>query len=109
MVRSAVMCKVRNTLIAFFAAEVFLVAASAQSIHTIQGKVSLPNGNPPTGSVRVTLTLNGMHIYETFTDMSGRFFFSGVSRGRYQLTAEGDGQAFEKTRVEAEVPALSRK
>src|SRR5262249_26313839 len=63
-------------------------------------------GNSPPAPVRVNLTFNGMHIYETFTDMSGRFFFSGVSRGRYQLIAEGDGQTFETTRVEAEGPAF---
>jgi Tfp pilus assembly protein PilF len=102
------MSKARHLRTAFLAAAVLFVISTAfgQSIHSIQGKVSLPNGNPPPAAVRVTLTFNGMHIYETFTDMSGRFFFSGVSRGRYQLTAEGDGQTFETTRVDAEVPAF---
>jgi Tfp pilus assembly protein PilF len=77
----------------------------AQGQHTIQGKVLLPNGTPPPNSVKVTLTFNGMHVYETFTDLSGRFSFSGLRRGMYRLTAESDGQTFETTRVDAEVGA----
>ena len=82
-----------------------VVAAHAQS-HTLQGKVALPNGNPPLYSVKVTLTFNGRRVNETFTDLSGRFFFSGVGKGVYYLTAEGDGETFETTTVNAEVAAL---
>jgi tetratricopeptide (TPR) repeat protein len=81
-------------------------AASSQGDHTLQGKVALPNGEQPTNSVRVTLTFNGVRVYESFTDLSGRFSFSGLRRGNYQLEAEGDGRTFETTRVNAEVSAF---
>jgi len=81
-------------------------SAFAQGAHTLQGRVLLPNGSVPSNPVKVTLTFNGMPVYETFTDLSGRFSFSGLQRGRYRLTAEGDGQNFETTRVEAEVSAF---
>jgi Tfp pilus assembly protein PilF len=77
----------------------------AQGQNSIQGKVLLPNGASPPNPVKVTLTFNGMHVYETFTDLSGRFSFSGLRRGTYQLTAESDGQTFETTKVDAEVGA----
>lgn len=51
-------------------------------------------------------TSNGRRIYETFTDLSGRFSFTGLGRGRYQITAEGDGQSFDTTSVYAEVSAF---
>src|SRR5712692_569005 len=76
-----------------------------QGVHTLQGKVMLPNGSPPANSVRVTLTFNNMSVYETFTDLSGRFSFTGLHRGMYQLTAEGDDRTFETTRVNAEIAA----
>lgn len=76
-----------------------------QASHTLQGKVVLPNGAPPATSVRVTLTFNNMNVYETFTDLSGRFSFTGLHRGMYQLTAEGDDRTFETTRVSAEISA----
>ncbi|HWP42294.1 MAG TPA: tetratricopeptide repeat protein [Blastocatellia bacterium] len=80
--------------------------SSAQGQHTLQGKVALPNNAPPPNSVKVTLTFNGRRIYETFTDLSGRFTFGGLGRGIYQLTAEGDGELFETTTVQAEVAAF---
>ena len=82
-----------------------VVSARAQGVHTLQGKVQLPNGAPPTQPVKVTLTFNGMRVYETFTDLSGGFSFTGLHRGVYQLTAEGDGENFETTRVNAEILA----
>lgn len=85
---------------------VLTAAAFAQGGHSLQGKVLFPNGTAPPNPVRVSLTFNGMHIYETFTDLSGRFSFSGLRRGVYQLSAEGDGQTFETTRVNAEVAAF---
>lgn len=80
--------------------------AHAQGAHTLQGKVALPNNNPPPNAVKVTLTFNGMRVHETFTDLSGRFSFTGLRRGVYQLKAEGDGEVFETTVVNAEVPAF---
>ncbi|HZI47942.1 MAG TPA: tetratricopeptide repeat protein, partial [Pyrinomonadaceae bacterium] len=85
------------------------VAASAvlaQGAHTLQGKVIAPNGGPPPQSVRVTLTYSGRPIYETFTDAGGHFSFTGLIRGTYELTAEGDDVNFETTRVTAELTAF---
>jgi Tfp pilus assembly protein PilF len=81
------------------------ISSYSQGSHALQGKVMLPNGAPPSNSVKVTLTFNGMNVYETFTDLSGRFSFTGLRRGMYQLTAEGDDQTFETTRVNAEISA----
>lgn len=82
------------------------VIAKAQGIHTITGKVIAPNGIQPNNAVKVTLTYNGMHIYETFTDLSGSFRFTGLRSGVYQLTAEGDGETFETTSVYADLSVL---
>jgi tetratricopeptide (TPR) repeat protein len=83
-----------------------LVSVHAQSIHTLQGKVISPSGSQPANPVMVTLTFSGRPIYETFTDLSGRFSFTALSRGRYQLTAKGDGITFESTSVYAEISAF---
>ena len=90
-------------------AAVLVVAASvfAQGGHTLQGRVVTPNGTQPNAPVRVTLTFNGRRMYETFTDLSGRFTFASIAAGTYQLTAEGDGQTFQTTSVYAEVSAFS--
>ncbi|MEN3333918.1 MAG: hypothetical protein V7641_3283 [Blastocatellia bacterium] len=76
-----------------------------QGSYTLQGKVVLPNGTPPEHPVKVTLTFRGMRVYETFTDLSGGFSFSGVHGGVYELIAEGDGEMFETSRVNAEILA----
>ena len=81
----------------------FTMIALAQGGNSIQGRVMLANGSQPSVSVRVKLSLNGMPIYETFTDLSGQFHFTGLGRGVYQLTAESDGQSFETTTVYAEI------
>lgn len=80
--------------------------AQQEGVHTLQGKVSLPNNLTPPNPVKVTLTFNGRRIYETFTDLSGRFSFAGIRRGTYELRAEGDGDAFETTTIYAEVSAF---
>src|SRR5215510_10353652 len=78
----------------------------AQNANVLQGKVITPSGLQPTNPVRVKLTFNGRAIHETFTDLSGRFSFPGLSRGVYQLTAEGDGVNFQTTTVYAEISAF---
>jgi len=80
--------------------------AFAQGANVLEGKVITPSGMQPTSPVRVKLTFNGRAIHETFTDLSGRFSFPGLSRGTYQLTADGDGQTFETTSVYADVSAF---
>lgn len=82
------------------------VIANAQGANVLQGKVITPGGVQPTNPVRVKLTFNGRSMYETFTDLSGRFTFPGLSRGSYQLIAEGDGINFETTAVRAEISAF---
>jgi tetratricopeptide (TPR) repeat protein len=85
---------------------IFSLSVCAQNVHTLQGRVIAPNGLQPQNPVRVTLTFDGRRIYETFTDLSGRFSFTGLGRGTYQLTADGDDQTFERTTVYAEVSAF---
>ena len=80
--------------------------AAAQGSNVLEGKVISPAGQQPTNPVRVKLTFNGRQIHETFTDLSGRFSFPGLVRGRYQLLAEGDGLTFETTTVAADVAAF---
>lgn len=77
--------------------------AVAQGGHTVQGRVIAPTGTAPNQSVRVVLTFAGRPIYETFTDLSGRFSFAGVGSGTYQLTVDGDDATFEETSVTVEV------
>ena len=83
-----------------------VLAAFVQGANVLEGKVITPSGTQPTNSVRVKLTFNGKRIHETFTDLSGRFSFPGLSRGTYLLTAEGDGLTFETTSVQAEISAF---
>jgi tetratricopeptide (TPR) repeat protein len=89
---------------------VLLLCASlpvfAQGAQSLQGKVIAPNGSAPVQPVKVTLTLSGRRIYETFTDLGGNFSFSSLRNGTYELTAEGDGVTFETTSVSAEVTAF---
>lgn len=80
--------------------------ARAQGQNTIEGRVLLPSGAPPAQPVRVTLTQGGRRIHEAFTDLSGRFSFPGLRGGAYQLTAEGDGRAFETTSAQVEVASF---
>ena len=90
--------------VTFLFASAFAVAA--QGGHTLQGRVITPSGTQPTTPVKITLTFNGRRIYETFTDLSGRFTFAGIRAGSYELTAEGDGQTFVTTSVVAQVSAF---
>ena len=83
-----------------------LASVSAQGVHTLQGKVIAPNGSAPTQPVKVALTYSGRPIYETFTDLGGHFSFTGLSKGTYELTAEGDDATFETTSATAEVAAF---
>jgi len=81
-------------------------SALAQGANTLQGRALLPGGAQPTAPVKITLTMSGRRVYETFTDLSGRFTFTAIKGGTYQLTAEGDGQSFETTSVYADVSAF---
>ncbi|HEX8503009.1 MAG TPA: tetratricopeptide repeat protein [Pyrinomonadaceae bacterium] len=102
------MCKMKTARLAFVLLALLLAAAAAraQGQNSIEGRVLLPSGAQPAQPVRVTLTLGGRHVYETFTDLSGRFSFPGLRGGAYRLTAEGDGRAFETTSVQVEVSSM---
>jgi Tfp pilus assembly protein PilF len=80
--------------------------ARAQGSNAVEGRVLLSSGSPPAQSVRVTLTQGGRRIHEGFTDLSGRFSFPGLRGGAYQLTAEGDGRAFETTSVQVQITSF---
>ena len=80
--------------------------ARAQGAYTLEGRVALATGAQPAQPVRVTLTLGGRRLFETFTDLSGSFNFSGLKAGTYRLTAEGDGRLFETTSVEVEISSV---
>jgi len=84
----------------------FFARANAQAVHTLQGRVVAPDGLQPQSPVRVTLTFSGRQLYETFTDLSGRYSFTGLSKGTYQLIAAGDDRTFETTTVYAEVSSF---
>lgn len=96
----------RFYLLCFLCLLVASPLAFAQGQNVLEGKVVMPSGMQPPNPVRVKLTYNGRAIHETFTDLSGRFSFPGLSRGTYQLTAEGDGLTFETTSVYADVSAF---
>lgn len=83
-----------------------VLSVHAQGVHILQGRTISPGGSQPNNPVKITLKLNGRNIYETFTDLSGRFIFTGLNKGRYELVAEGDGVTFETTSVYAEVSAF---
>jgi tetratricopeptide (TPR) repeat protein len=98
-------------ILALLACAALLLCASAararQGANSLEGRVTMPNGEAPSQSVRVTLTLNGRRIYETFTDLNGHFAFSGIANGSYMLIAESDGSsAFETTSVRADAIAF---
>jgi Tfp pilus assembly protein PilF len=99
----------RRILFLLACAALFICASATraqQAVNSLEGRVSIPNGEAPPQSVRVTLTLNGRRIYETFTDLNGHFSFSGIASGGYVLTAESDGSSFETTSVRADVTAF---
>src|SRR5436305_6715008 len=81
-------------------------SARAQGLNTLEGRVVLPSGMQPSQPVRVMLTQSGRPIFETFTDLSGRFSFTGLRGGTYQLTAEGDDQTFETTAVTVDITGV---
>ena len=99
----------KRLLTVMFALACLLPAsARAQGQFSLEGRVQSPSGAQPAQPVRVTLTQGGRRLYESFTDLSGRFNFPGLRGGAYQLTAEGDGRAFETTTVSFEVASFGR-
>jgi tetratricopeptide (TPR) repeat protein len=72
------------TIIAIVWASV--VSIALQGGFSINGTVSLPDGNP---AIRVIVTISGLSGLnrEVRTDSQGRFDFQGMPTGRYRLTA----------------------
>jgi tetratricopeptide (TPR) repeat protein len=102
--RAAVMKRERVLLAGICVVLLFnVLSVHAQGVHTLQGRTISPGGSQPNNPVKITLKFNGRKIYETFTDLSGRFTFTGLNKGRYELVAEGDGATFETTSVYADV------
>jgi tetratricopeptide (TPR) repeat protein len=93
-------------VLSFFVLLLVAKPVPGQGGNSLQGRVILSDGTQPRQPVKVTLTFNGKRIHEKFTDLSGRFSFTALPRGTYQLTAEGDGLTFETTTVYAEVSAF---
>src|ERR1044072_8973296 len=63
-------------------------------IHTIQGRIYLPNGRSVDTSVRVKLQSTNFTPISVDTDQSGTFVFSSIAPGSYSLVVEA-GEAFE--------------
>ena len=66
-------------------------------IHTIQGRIYLPNGRTPETSVSVKLSSTNFSTISVDTDHSGSFVFQSVAPGSYALVIEA-GQPFETAR-----------
>ena len=103
---SALSIRLIRKLVLFVLSLLTCASIVAAQSNTLQGRVITPGGTQPNGPVKVRLTFNGRLIHEAFTDLSGRFYFTGLAKGNYQLTAEGDGQNFATTTVYAEVSAF---
>ena len=69
----------------------------------IRGRVVLPNGGFLNEEVRITLqTIRGVDS-SVYTDNTGRFEFSRLPQGRYQVVAEADRERFEITTETVEI------
>jgi Flp pilus assembly protein TadD len=69
----------------------------------IRGRVVLPNGGFLNEEVRITLqTIRGVDS-SVYTDNTGRFEFSRLAQGKYQVIAEGDRERFEITSETVEI------
>lgn len=61
----------------------------------IRGRVVLPNGAFLSEGIRITLqTIRGVDA-SVFTDNTGRFEFTRLTQGKYQIVAEADKDKFE--------------
>jgi tetratricopeptide (TPR) repeat protein len=63
----------------------------------------MPNGNPVTQSIRISLeTIRGVKL-SVFTDNKGAFIFRGLTPGSYQVIVEADKVLWDATSVSLEV------
>ena len=70
---------------------------------TISGRVTLPNGESVTHSVRISLETSRGVKSSVFTDNQGQFIFRSLAPGLYQVIVEGDKTQWETTQVNTEV------
>ncbi|HEV7643567.1 MAG TPA: tetratricopeptide repeat protein [Pyrinomonadaceae bacterium] len=69
-------------------------ASGNGGIHTIQGRIYLPNGRSIDEAVRVRLQSTNFTPMSVDTDRSGTFIFSSIAPGSYSIVVEA-GEAFE--------------
>ncbi|MBI3941136.1 MAG: tetratricopeptide repeat protein [Acidobacteria bacterium] len=80
---------------------------SAPAMHTIRGRLYMPDGFPAQIQIRVTLrTITQAIVQEAFTDSVGNFEFRSIPNGNYEIvtwgTDEGEASA-EKIEVSSRV------
>ena len=78
--------------------------SSSDGIHTIQGRVYSPSGNPVSTHLQVRLESPNTSALLAVTDRDGAFSFPRLQAGDYRLTVEG-GSAFETA---TEYPSIYR-
>jgi tetratricopeptide (TPR) repeat protein len=80
---------------------------AAQSSNTIEGRVAGPD-HRPLQNLRVTLQDgNYSEITSTITDAAGRFRFSGIGRGNYNIQVEPGRLPYERQTQRLEVNPIS--
>jgi Flp pilus assembly protein TadD len=76
---------------------------SGTSDGAIRGRVMLPGGGFVTEAVRISLqTIRGTDA-TVFTDNTGRFEFTRLTPGRYQIVVDADPQRFQSTTESVEL------
>lgn len=77
--------------------------SNSSSGGTIRGRVVLPSGGFLTESVRISLqTIRGTDS-SVFTDNTGRFEFTRLASGRYQIVVEADPRLYESATESVEI------
>lgn len=80
-----------------------LPTSNSSSGGTIRGRVVLPGGGFLTESVRISLqTIRGTDA-SVFTDNTGRFEFTRLASGRYQIVVEADPRLYESATESVEI------
>lgn len=72
---------------------------SASGIHTIQGRILLPNGRRAPQGILIRLSSNIAGSRSASTDSDGTFAFNGLSAGEYRLAIDGGPEYAPQTRT----------
>lgn len=67
-------------------------------IHTIQGRVYLPNGRTLDSSIQVELQSNNFSTISVYTDVNGGFAFRALAPGNYSVVVNAPSENFETVR-----------